>query len=241
MPDKSIVEMYSEQKGWRLAKCTLFVEGESDESYLRTAATLHRGKTGQDLIDDLDFTVRAIGQGDDGGTRGIQDQFPTIKNLSDYSVDPEGRRQFRVAAMVDGDSPGKGCAKALVAANRKLLMWRDVFVLNRRLPRKTTDPNGIGRHIDDANAGHRALDTTIEDMIPEPFLDEYFRAHGGYLPKKRRVGDAIQVHVPPDHKAGLARFFYHNAIADDAIHLIEVIRSMRYYLEVPERVAGGTG
>lgn len=133
------------------------LEGDTDEGYFKLASRLYFENHGRRLIGE-DFTVFSVGTGDEGGTPGIIEWFPPLLKLIDADVDERSNRLYRVAVLVDGDSAGKKARNALLASNRKLLENRDVFVLNRIMPRKCTEPKIVSKQIEAANNDWRQLD-----------------------------------------------------------------------------------
>src|ERR1044071_7151753 len=96
-----ILEQYARSHRWPLLRVNLLVEGTSDQFYFTLASRLYRERTGKSLT-GKDLSVFPVGDGDAGGAYGIQDQFQTVKNLSNHDVDARGKRRFLMAALLDG-------------------------------------------------------------------------------------------------------------------------------------------
>jgi hypothetical protein len=73
-------EWLAQKWGWRLAKANLMVEGTSDVRFFRVASEVYERATGRRLLTG-DLSVFAAGNGDEGGTYGIAERFPTLHNL----------------------------------------------------------------------------------------------------------------------------------------------------------------
>lgn len=227
----SHVQFLAKQKGWDLKKSSVIVEGDTDVSYFKLASKLYSGKFGKRLLGD-DFSIFSPGTGDEGGTPGIIQWFPTLQNLINIDVDAASRKCFRVAALVDGDSPGKKARNALLAANRSHIENRDVFILHRIMPRKTIAPSALTKQIKINNEDWKMMDCEIEDLIDKDLLNEYFV--GTPRAKRRLVEHNGEYHVDMNrgYKGELFRFVNKYAMYKDLEKIIEVARSLRFYLGV---------
>jgi hypothetical protein len=227
---QGILEQYASRFGWPLLRVNMLVEGISDQTYFRLAASLYKNKNGRSLIGS-DLSVFPIADGDDGGAYGIQEQFQTIRNLAKFDLDASGKRRFSVVALFDGDSVGKGVAGAIKGGDRSVELWRDVFWLQRSLPRTTRDPRALKNAIEQANSDCRGLDTVIEDLVGKELHDLFASSEekSRSIRTNEHSGNR-HYHMASDVKPMFRRFVQDNADLESVVGIIEVLRSMRYYL-----------
>jgi len=227
----SHVQFVARGKGWNLKKTSVMVEGDTDVSYFELASKLYSNKHDKKLVGD-DFSTFSPGTGDEGGTPGIIQWFPTLKNLIDIDVDTASKKCFRIAVLVDGDSAGKMARKALLAANRSFVENRDVFVLHRTMPRSTREPTTLTKQIEKSNKGWKSIDCEIEDLIEKSFLDEYFSENPRARRNLQEVNGAYHVNMERGYKGELFRYVEKYAIYEDIKKIIDIVRSLRFYLGV---------
>ena len=227
---KGIFEMYAERFRWPIRPFNVLVEGTSDQAYFAIASRLYERAHGKRLMGKT-LGVFPVGEGDAGGADGIQDQFPTLKNLSDNDLDMHSKRRFRVGALLDGDPRGKGVANSLVGANRSIVMWRDVFVLCRAMPRATQDPKGVAAAIEKSNASWKKLDTVIEDLVCRELHELFARdAKEAYRPRTSSVEQETHYGYSVDAKPMFRRFVEEHADLESVERLVDALRSIRYLL-----------
>lgn len=222
-----IFEMYAQSRRWPLQSTNIVVEGTSDQEYFELASLLFFQKFRRRLV-GLDLAVFPVGEGDAGGALGIQEQFPTMRYLSDCDMDATGKRRFRVVTLLDGDSRGKHIAGCMVAAHRSLEMWRDVFILHRSMPRRTADYRALEKDVAAANSAWRPAGVVIEDLIGDVLKNLFCDSEG----ERYGVRDSSQS-LPKHAKAPFLRFVRENADLDSIQLLVDVVRSMRFYLGLP--------
>ena len=225
-----ILEQYAKNNGWRLLAKNILVEGESDQTYFELASRVYESRTGRSLV-GRDLSVFPPGAGSDGGTFGILKQFSTIRNLSDWDVDRNNKRRFHVVTLLDSDSAGTRAAKAITQQNLSLEKWRDVFQLKRVLPRTTTRGKGLEKAVAEANKGWNTLDTVIEDLVGITLFELFCESNERFaeLGRKECAGHFHYL-LPSDAKSPFLRFVVQNADYESIEGLIEIVRSMRYYV-----------
>ena len=230
-----LVRTYALKCGWSIRKHNVIVEGENDQRYAILASNRYQEDTGLCLVGS-DLAVFPPGIGDEGGTYGIQRQLPTLQGLVDVDFDEDGRRMFRFVALMDSDRAGKQAARALTGQHMKLRQNRDVFLLQREMPRETRDPNRLGRLIEQYNAPWKKLDCEIEDLLPFEMLDEFVKSNSNVLKRVTR-GDNPQVENGRHHfefdravKGRLCQYVEENALLCDLVTVVEMLKAMRFYL-----------
>src|SRR4051812_41403422 len=108
------------------------VEGNTDVAYLNHADKLYCACSGLSLLAGI--SVFSPGAGDDGGTPGILEQFPTLFNLVIQNNRQEATTRVRAVALLDDDTPGRSAFNLLRTFNRTIKAWQDVFLLKRNYP-----------------------------------------------------------------------------------------------------------
>lgn len=224
------VVWYADSLGWQLKKTNIIVEGDLDKAYFELSDRLYHEKTGRRLLGD-DLSVFPTGTGDKGGTYGILEHFPSIRKLIDMDVNPDGKVVFRVVTLVDGDSAGKKAKGILTSQHSRLTECRDVFVLHRKMPRNTTESKTLKSQIESANEQWRQLDCEIEDLVSADLIDLFIKQK----PNCMRIPPVLiagmyHYELQSGYKGELYRFVEENAFYEDVELIIEVLRSMRFYL-----------
>lgn len=177
--------------------------------------------------------VCAIGVADEGGTFGMQEQFHTLRNLSDGSVDANGKRLFRVVGLLDGDERGKQTARTIVGQHRSLKMWQDMFILHRKFPRRTNQAAGIKKHIDEDNSAWKRLSTQIEHLVSHDLAERFFAEHPQFSKTSKAEAGVIHYQFPTAAKASFLRYVNKNASYTDIDPLADILRSFRFYFNLP--------
>jgi hypothetical protein len=214
--------------GWPVGANNILVEG-NDSSYFALAANLFRQEYNRDLLAGL--AVFPTGDGDAGGTDGILRHFPTFRSLIDTDVDINGVRLFQAIALLDCDSAGKNAKNGLTARYTAYQEHRDVFLLQRRLPRTTRSPKQLGNAIDRENEAWKRLDCEIEDLLSLPLLETFVK-------QATRPLRCDPVHLNGAHhfefnegvKPALLRFVSEHARLKDVEMIVDVLKSLRYYM-----------
>jgi hypothetical protein len=224
------VRWFARSRGWHLAKKNIMVEGQSDHDYFQLASDLYFREHGRKLICN-ELCIFPCGLADEGGVYGISNYFPTLRHLIDSDLSPSGKRLFLAIALLDNDPKGKQTFRALTARHTQFIENRDIFLLHRKFSRVTTEPSKLSRQLYDENMEWRGLDCVIEDLLSSEILEAFLDDNPGYSNAKliSQCG-AHHLYIPKHAKAGLLRFARENAIYEDMITLMEVLKSFRYYL-----------
>ncbi len=225
----SLFEDYATLKRWPIRSTNIMVEGESDRIYVELAARLHHAATGRWLVGQ-DLSVFPPGDGDAGGVYGIQEQLPVACSLAGVDLDANGKRRYRIVGLMDGDSAGKGIARSIVGANRSLLMWQDVYLLQRVMPTRTRDVVGLGKHVDDENRKWRALDTVMEDLIDVTAFDLFAAECPQHCRPRQVLEGEYHYHFAEGGKPPFRRFVEQNGDLGTLARVVAMIAAMRFYL-----------
>lgn len=210
------------------------VEGDRDVRYFELAARLYHDKYGCSLL-GKDLSIFSAGTGDKGGTSGIHEELPTLLKLIETDCDLQGKKIFRVVALLDNDRAGQMLIKALLGQYRSMRQNRDVFLLNRLFPRNSSEPTVVPCQIEKANAGWKNLDCEIEDLLSKSLLDA-FQSDLSNTPLRPTTQVAGHCHYEwsDASKGRLVIFTKENAMLEDVTSIIEILKSIRHYLGLPQ-------
>ena len=224
------VQWFASQLGWPLKRFNILVEGETDREYLLFADRFYRREHSRTLL-GKNVAVFPTGSRNEGGTFGLIRYFPTLRQLIDLDVDGQGKTVFRAIALVDGDSAGKAAVRLLTSKYTRFVLWRDVFFVQRRLPRKTRDVRALALQVGAANQRWRRWDCAIEDLIDYELLWRYRKIQSRAIPKLRKIpGGEHEVRVCWQFKQDLVRFCCEHGEYGLAIRHVELLKSLRYYM-----------
>jgi hypothetical protein len=226
----SLVKEYASRKGWPIARNNIMVEGDTDCRYFYLADRLYKNEYNKKLICSR-LSIFPPGTGNAGGTYGIIDQFPTIRNLAECDIDRNGRVIYKVILLMDNDDSGKKAAKALKEKYSKYVLYRDIFLLNRIQPSKTRDPGQLHKEISERNELWKDMQCEIEDLIDSKLVEYFLCSNLDYTAKPSLKRDGFSHHYLRDHaKAPLYRFVEENAIIDDLKMIIDTLIFLRFQL-----------
>ena len=224
------VQWFASQLGWPLKRFNVLVEGETDREYFLLADRLHRKEFGRALLGG-DIAVFPTGRRKEGGTFGLIRYFPTLRQLIDLDVDGQGRTMFRAIALVDGDWAGKSAVKLLTSKYTRFVLWRDVFLVQRSLPRRTRDVRALALQVEVGNQRWRRWDCTIEDLIDYQLLLQYRKIQTKAITRLERIPSGEhEVRVSWEFKRDLSRFCWEHCSYQLAIRHVELLKSLRFYL-----------
>jgi hypothetical protein len=222
------VKWFAARMGWPLRANNILVEG-NDSGYFEFAADLFRQEHNRDLLAGL--AIFPTGDGDAGGTDGILRHFPTFRSLIDADVDMNGMRQFQAIVLLDCDSAGKNAKNGLTAKYTVYQEHRDVFLLQRRLPRTTRSPTQLGNAITRENEAWKRLDCEIEDLLSLRLLEKFVANTVKSLRRNPvHVNGAHHFEFNDGVKSALLRFVRDNACINDVELIVDVLKSLRYYM-----------
>lgn len=228
----TLCEEYARRKSWRLLRANFFVEGTSDVRYFSLASELYEQEKSKSIL-GRDCAVLAIGQGDDGGTFGMSEQFPTFLQIVKADPDEFGKNRFRVLSLLDYDKNGRSAAQGMCKSNRSILENKNVFLLRFHMPRRSRDAGPLTNHIKSENAACSTLDCEVEDLLAESLLLAYLDTAPSHLKCKQTLGNETHREWNWDGKDGLLKFTEQYANLSDLTKIVETIKSIRFYLGLP--------
>ena len=200
---------------------------------LNFAVELEREFTGVDLLGS-DLAIVAAGNGDEGGTSGVNRRLIELRAMAKLCLQPSGRPKYRFIGLFDNDQAGRQAIQALGYLDRSIIEYKEVFRLHPVMPKDgNLDPMGLQLCFERANAAHKGIDWEIEDLIPESLFNQYVSEFPNCLRKTKSVGGRTHRELTQDGKARLHRFVSENAIRADLEDVISVIKAIRFYLGLP--------
>lgn len=230
---KAGCEWYAAMCGWSLSAGNVMVEGTSDVAYFELAAQLHRAQSGTSLL-GTDLSIFAAGREEEGGTYGISDKFPTLFNLASLDQDPNGRRRFRVIALLDDDTMGRSAVNLIAGGHRQIREYESTFRLRRVMPRRTESAKALAVQTETANAAFGRMECTIEDMLSDELCARFVASRPDAV-NRPAVTAATGTHRywTPSGKWMLRQFAEEQATIDDVRSLADALRSLRSYVGLP--------
>jgi hypothetical protein len=229
---------FAKSKNFNIRPRTIFVEGTTDVDLFELAVQCEKVKNGVDLLGD-ELAIVAAGLGNDGGTRGICRELVSFKNMARYFLLHNGKPKYRFIGLFDNDNAGRRAIHDIRKTDTSILEFKDVFRLWPVMPLVSSyDPSALQKKFEMENINYNNLDWELEDLLPnslvQAFLDEFPSA----VIQSKQLHDKIHRDWTRDGKARLHRFVKTHAIHADLINVINVIRSLRYYLglKVPGEV-----
>jgi len=152
-----------------------------------------------------------------------------MRQFIDLHPGRDGKVRYTIIALVDGDSAGKDAASILTKKHMRLLLNRDVFVLQPVMPRQTREPTTLGKGIARANEAWRQMACEIEDLLP-PDTINVFCDEEGCTPRRMQAAGRTHYHFERHTKAKLVRFVERNAMLEDLEEQVELLKSLRFYV-----------
>lgn len=224
------VRWYAEKKHWCLLRKNIMVEGDRDVRYCVLASQLYSREFGRWLV-GKDLSILSAGWGDSGGTDGLFEEFPTLTKLIQTDCDGQCKPMFRLAALLDNDPAGQALEKALLTQYRAMKAGRELFLLNRVLPRRSSEPSVLARHIIEANSGWKGLECEIEDLLGASLLDAFLaEMPNAQIRPVKEVAGHRHFEFSDAAKGRLVLYAKENAMIEDVTGIIELLKSMRFYL-----------
>lgn len=228
-----LVRRFAQLYGWPVAERMLLVEGEHDQRYFALADRLYTESTRMRLLGDRLVTF-PTGIGEEGGSFGLQRFFHPLRTIIDRDLTPSGHKVFHAIALFDNDIEGKRGFGALTGQHLNYRKWRDVFLLQRVLPRTTRDPVQLAGLVSTANEPWKNMDCEIEDLVHIDVIKEFVTLHPQAIkrePEERAAG--VHCRFERHAKANFIRFVETNALLCDVGSIVDLLKSLRYHLGLP--------
>lgn len=217
---------------WHISTHNIMVEGSTDVDYFQLAARLYQKEKKLSLLDES-LSIFAVGARNRGGTKAMQRYLPVLHDLLPTDPVDYNGKEFGFLVLLDCDAAGKGAARSLTGENMGLRMNRDVFLLQRVLPRDTRDPGQFQKKSEQLNSDWATLDCEIEDLVNGPLLEEFVRENHGCCKRGPILKNGAHHYDWHGHlKPSLFRFVESNALMSDVSLIVEVLQSLRYMLRL---------
>jgi hypothetical protein len=231
-------EWYASRCGWTLRTGNVIVEGTSDASYFERCSQLYQAHYGRQLL-GVDLSIFAAGYGNDGGTYGVSEKFPTLFNLASLDLDPSGRRKFRTIALLDNDRMGQRALAGITQGHRQIREYESIFSLKRVMPHRAGSIQKLAERTRAANAAFSSLECNIEDLLSDSFCEHFARSNPEAVARPAtRLGGACRRYWTEQGKRELRLSALRNATFEDLQPMIEVLRALRTYVGLPADGAG---
>ncbi len=227
-----IVRAYAGRKGYPLAGRNIIVEGTTDVDHLTTAASVYEAEEHLALLGE-DLSVFAVGERQDGGTRNLVQEFQTLRNI--LRVEPYAPEDdaIRIIALLDKDNAGQRAIYTLTSREVGFVEFRDVFPVARIMPRDTRDARQLAKRFRERNAPWSMIDCEIEDLVADNVLASFAESNPEALRgEPRRVEGAHHYEWEGHAKPALARYVNENALLDDISAIVDLLKSLRYALDL---------
>ena len=227
-----IVARYGVSRGWRLLPRSVLVEGTSDVALFELAASHFLKKTGRSLLSDI--AIVAAGEGDRGGTHGVVRELVVLRSLASTYLSSTGSPVYRVIGLFDNDTAGQKAVNGARMVDASIVEYRDVFRLRPVMPKAgSLDVATLQRGFDSQNAAYRGLSWELEDLLGEQLLKLFFEENPTALVRENCVEGAMHRELTRDGKSKLVRFCKEYADLPSLQGVIDVIHSLRHYLNLP--------
>lgn len=224
------VTRYGINLGIEIKPRTVLVEGNTDVALFKLAANLEREATGIELL-GKDLAIAAGGDGNQGGVAGVIRQLLFFRGLARSCLSPDGRPLYRFLGLFDNDWAGKQAIKTIRQIDTSILEYKDVFLLWPAMPIPgNLDPSAVRRAFEKDNACYRGLDWEIEDFISTGFVEAFQTECPLAIIRVSEIGDKMHHEFSRDGKAQFHRYVQVNAVREDILGVIELLKAIRRYL-----------
>lgn len=226
----ALVELFAAQIGWKIGKYNVVVEGTTDVSVIQHAAQLHRKATGVDAFGD-GFAVVAAGFADDGGVEGVNRRLSAARQNADADRDANGALRFRFIGLFDNDYAGNKAIGLACSIDRRVVRYRDVFLLHPRMPLASPFPDpSLEQNTTSLNGAFAGMDWEIEDYLSEDFKARFESQNPAAVKKRVSRGGRTHRDLTREGKRAFHAFIREQAEYRDMTDIIRVIRALRSYL-----------
>ena len=228
--DLDSVARYGMEIGFAVRPRTILVEGTTDVELFQLAAKLEYAATGINLLGE-DLAIVAAGVGDRGGTTGVIRELVCLRGLARTCLLPNGRPRYRFVGLFDNDRAGRDAVKTARYLDNSILEYKDVFRLWPVMPKAgNLDPGTMQKTFERENEPYKGLDWELEDLLPKSLMDGFISDFCSAVAHTNTIGDKVHRDLTRDGKAKLHRFVRLHAVLDDVRHVVEVLKTLRYYL-----------
>ena len=228
------VTRYGEAFDWKIERRTVIVEGTTDVDLLHLARQLEKRATGEELFaNGLTFIV--AGKGDQGGARGVVRELLGLRCVARTSQLADGRAKYRFVGLFDDDEEGRRAIKLARSIDRSILEYRDVFRLRPVMVRDgNPDPRTLEKRFRERNGPYGALDWELEDLVSPDFAAVFEQEFPTAVIRMVEREGRVHRKYTADGKAHFHRYIRTNAMQEDLLAVIDLIRAVRFYFGLPQ-------
>lgn len=231
--ETSAVAAYAAQKGWRIGRRNLLVEGTLDVAYFELAASLFAKHCGQQLLDDQ-FRVVAAGLYGDGGVRGVIREMLSLHGRAESDSALPKSTRIRMLPVFDDDAAGRRCFNKLTDVDFPFRPYRDVFLLHRAYPNLKLGSDSYHDAVRRVNLEWRGLDCEIEDLLGRELLDGFCNQRTDALTAPpSRSGSGHHYEFRGNCKGDLCKYVFQRAGLSDVVGLVKTLQYFRGLFELP--------
>jgi hypothetical protein len=224
------VTLYGKSSGFVIRDRTVIVEGNTDVALFELAAHLDCQATGVELLGSS-LAVVSPGTGDLGGTRGVIRELTILRGLAKIYLLPNGRPRYRFIGLFDSDRAGRQAVGYARDSDTSILEYKDVFRLQPIMPvTGNLDPKALQTTFERENAAHKGKDWELEDVLPTSFVETFLNEYPEALVRAVPIGEGkLHRDFTKDGKARLHKFARENAMREDLVGVVEVLKALRFY------------
>jgi hypothetical protein len=231
--ETSAVAAYAEQKGWRIGRRNLLVEGTIDVAYCELASSLFARHHGLHLVDDQ-FRVVASGLFDQGGVRGVVREMLSLHGRAESDSSLPKSSRVRMLPMFDDDDAGRRCFGKLTDPDFPFRPFHDLFLLKRAYPSLKIGSSGFRDAVKDLNRDWRELDCEIEDLLDRELL-------AGFCDERNDALKTPPIHRGPAHhydfnghcKGSLLKYAKQLADLPEVVGIVRMLQYFRGLFDLP--------
>ena len=214
---------------------TVLVEGTTDVDLFKLAVDLELKKNNIDLLDD-DLSIVSAGSGDHGGANGVIRELIALRGMARTCLLPNGSLRYRFIGLLDNDIAGKRAIKTGRTMDTSIIEYRDLFRLQPVMPLPgNLDPGTVKKSFERENADYKELYWELEDLLPQDFIEVFRQDNPQAINRRNSIYNKVHQDFTPDGKAQFHRFIREYANHKDLGEVINVLKAIRYYLNLPIR------
>ncbi len=227
---------YGKALGFAVRPRTVLVEGTTDAELFELAARLEHDKTGINLLGD-DLAIVAAGERDRGGTHGVIRELIAFRGMARTCLLQNGRPRYRFIGLFDNDRAGKLAVRLARDIDTSILEYKDVFRLWPVMPLPgILDPGAVQRAFEHENSAYKGLEWEIEDLLPQEFIEAFIADAPLAVSHTSSMANKVHRDLTRDGKARFHRFIKQHAVCSDLSAVVETLKAIRFYLNLPPPV-----
>lgn len=228
-----LTETFAAKLTWSICECNVIVEGTSDVELLWLAAALYFEKHKAAILGDQ-IAVLAAGKADEGGVDGLNRRLNAARQIADADRGPDGSLRYRFIGLFDNDHAGRRAVEHACLFDRRLLLFRDLFLIYPRMSLANgADHADLRRRVETENAQCKGLDWEIEDFLSERLINDFALSNPSAIQSSRSLGGFTHWEFTREGKFQLHRFTKSNATLEDLQGIVQLIRALRDYCRLP--------